>query len=299
MANVETIVYREVNGLPIHADVHPATTDGSCATLLFFHGGALIMGDRTWIPPTLISKANDAGISVVSADYRLGPETKLPEIVSDIHAAHEWIRTTGAERFSFDPDRIAVAGGSAGGYLALLAGSTYHPAPAAVVSFYGYGDLTGDWYTAPDPFYTRTEEAITEDRAKSVLSPVPISQAPRSPDMNRFDFYLYCRQQGTWPIEVGGQDPTNTDWFKPYEPLRNVTPSHPPTMLLHGEADTDVPIEQSALMADEFADQGVPHRLLTDPEWGHVFDLMPDTPRVGDAIDAVIDFLLRHLTKER
>lgn len=297
MASVETIVYREVDGVEIRANVHCATTSGAGAAVLFFHGGALIMGDRTWVPPALVSQLTEAGISVVSVDYRLAPETKLPEIVSDIEAAYRWLRTTGASQFSFDPDRVAVAGGSAGGYLALLAGSTFRPPPAAVVSFYGYGDITGPWYTAPDPFYTRTNEAVTEDRARSVLSGEPISQGPRSPSNDRYDFYLYCRQQGTWPVEVCGQVPTDTVWFGPYEPVRNVTQNHPPTMLLHGEADTDVPIEQSLLMADEFKKHAVPHRLMTDPEWGHAFDLIPGAPRVADAIDAVVAFLVKHLAE--
>ena len=60
-----------------------------------------------------------------------------------------------------------------------------------------------------------------------------------------FPFYLYSRQQGSWPYLVSGHRETQAAWFESYEPLRNITESFPPTILLHGEADTDVPFTQS------------------------------------------------------
>ncbi len=81
------------------------------------------------------------------------------------------------------------------------------------------------------------------------------------PSSGRSDFYLYCRQQGIWPEEISGHQPSERDWFSPFEPLRNVSATYPPTLLLHGEADTDVPFEQSVLMAEQLASQGVAHGL--------------------------------------
>jgi dipeptidyl aminopeptidase/acylaminoacyl peptidase len=81
---------------------------------------------------------------------------------------------------------------------------------------------------------------------------------------NRSRFYLYCRQQGTWPKEVGGRDPdTARHWFERYCPIRDVTREYPPTMLVHGTADTDVPHEQSKMMAERLQQAGVAHQFVS------------------------------------
>jgi acetyl esterase/lipase len=73
---------------------------------------------------------------------------------------------------------------------------------------------------------------------------------------NRGRFYLYTRQNGLWTKEVAGLDPVKErDKLDPYCPVRNVTPQFPPTLLVHGTDDTDVPYEQSRAMAKELARQ--------------------------------------------
>ena len=59
-------------------------------------------------------------------------------------------------------------------------------------------------------------------------------------------FYNYCRQSGLWPKAVSGWDPRKeSEKFFPFMPVKNVTREYPPTVLIHGTADTDVPLEQS------------------------------------------------------
>ena len=108
----------------------------------------------------------------------------------------------------------------------------------------------------------------------------------------REPFYLYTRQQGLWPQEVVGHDPDKErSLFDPLCPLRNVTASYPPTLLLHGDNDTDVPFAQSVLMAKELERQGVPQRIhcdagqrawfrndMSDPMIAATFDRVPVLP---------------------
>ena len=112
------------------------------------------------------------------------------------------------------------------------------------------------------------QPAVTHEQALAAVGNTPVSEPP--PNHQRGRFYLYCRQQGVWPKEVAGHDPETEDrWFTPYCPLRNVTAQYPPTMLVHGTADTDVPYEQSKLMATRLSKAGVEHRFVTVPEGGH------------------------------
>jgi dipeptidyl aminopeptidase/acylaminoacyl peptidase len=81
---------------------------------------------------------------------------------------------------------------------------------------------------------------------------------------------LYCRQQGIWPKEVTGHDPdAEPEWFDRYCPVRNVSANYPPTMLIHGTADTDVPYEESVKMAKKLSQFGVKHKFLRVPQGGH------------------------------
>ena len=266
-AEPQTFVYKKVADCEIKADAFGIPASGRKPAAVWIHGGALISGSRKLSPNSrVLRQLLEAGFTVISIDYRLAPETKLPAIIEDVRDAFRWIRAT-AGKLRIDPDRVVACGGSAGGYLTLMTGFALRPRPKALVSFWGYGDIVGPWYSRPDPFYLR-QPAVTREEALSAIGSTPVSEPP--PKNNRGRFYLYCRQQGLWPKEVGGRDPATEDrWFSRYCPVRNVTREYPPTMLVHGTADTDVPYEQSKLMADRFAEVGVQHQLVTVPEGAH------------------------------
>jgi dipeptidyl aminopeptidase/acylaminoacyl peptidase len=77
-------------------------------------------------------------------------------------------------------------------------------------------------------------------------------------------YYSMTRRLGVWPLKVSGCDPVKEkSRFIPYMAAYNVTADYPPTLLIHGTVDTDVPYEQSVIMARELAKHGVAHRLIT------------------------------------
>jgi acetyl esterase/lipase len=294
----DVYTYKVVDGHEIQADVYRIPGDEIQPAIIWIHPGALIVGSREWLPSDQVEIYLAAGYTVVSIDYRLAPETKLAEIVADVEDAYAWVRAQGPKLFQIDPDRIGLVGHSAGAYLALTAVFRVTPSPRALVSFYGYGDISGAWLTEPSAHYVE-HTAISKAEAFQAVGKGMISDTTGSSTEGRIQLYRYCRQQGTWPNEVSGHDPaTERDWFVAYEPLRNVSPAYPPTLLLHGEADTDVPFQQSKLMADELEHHGVKHEFITNPRWGHMFDTAdPDSGPVQSAFDEVLAFLDRHLAE--
>jgi acetyl esterase/lipase len=288
----KTYTYKTVEKCEIKADVYGASAEGTRPVVIWIHGGALIMGHREHLDQALLGKMRKAGYTVVSIDYRLAPETKLPAILEDVQDACHWVRAKWPELFHIDPKRIAVMGGSAGGYLTLAAGFRVHPRPTALVSFWGYGDIAGAWYSRPDPFYARMPLVPKEEACGAVGGPVLSESSGKN---NRHRYYLYCRQQGLWPNEVTGHDPDKEPRaFDAFCPIRNVTGKYPPTMLIHGTKDTDVPYEQSARMAQELSRQGVEHELRTIQDAGH--GLAGAKPAVvAEVHDAVLAFLKKHL----
>jgi acetyl esterase/lipase len=287
---MQTYVYKTVGDLKIKADVHRAKDTVVRPVVAYFHGGALMGGHRGGVDGRAKAMLLEAGYTLVSIDYRLAPETKLPAIIEDVEDAFAWLREEGPTLFSVDTDRIAVMGVSAGGYLALTAGFRVRPRPAAIVSFYGYGDLIADWYSRPSPYHSTR---MTEEEARRQVAGSPISD-PRDKPGERFEFYRFCRQHGIWPQEVSVWDPhTEASSFYPFMPVRNVTKEYPPTMLIHGTDDTDVPYEQSVMMAEELRKHGVEHELVTIPGAEH--GLADADPRqIEDAYTKALAFLARY-----
>jgi acetyl esterase/lipase len=298
MLSKQTLIYKIVGDCEIRADVYRPLGDSPCPAILWLHGGALILGDRG-IHPDQLAIYLQAGYAVISVDYRLAPEVKLELIIEDLRDAHEWVRAMGDDSLRIDPERIAVIGHSAGGYLTLMAGFCVTPRPRALVSFYGYGDIAGHWYSRPAPFYSQQPPVSEEEAYQAIGGPVLTGTASaegRAEERGRF--YLYCRQWGLWPKEVTGHDPDKeSEWFDPFCPVRNVTAEYPPTLLIHGDQDTDVPFEQSVLMSEELERHGVEHQLIALTGRGHAFDThgegMKD-PDVSEVFDQVLAFLERH-----
>jgi acetyl esterase/lipase len=288
----KTFTYKTVGDCEIKADVFNASRGENRPVAVWIHGGALIMGDRRGIDKRHLDALVQAGYVVVSIDYRLAPETKLPAILDDVRDAFAWVRAEGARSWGVRTDRIAVLGGSAGGYLTLVSGFLIEPRPAVLVAFWGYGDIAGTWYSRPDPFYRR-QPLVSEAGARSAIGTKPIT-APE-PGNQRGRFYLYCRQNGLWPREVAGHDPdAEPKAFDPFCPVRNISSHYPPTLLIHGTNDTDVPHEQSVVMDRELTRRGVPHEFISVAGAGHGLSGVDKT--VVDGINQrVLDFLRRHM----
>jgi acetyl esterase/lipase len=291
-AKMKTYTYKTVDKLEIQADVYGVPGEKPRPVVIWIHGGALIVGHRTGMDNRLRELAGKAGYIFVSIDYRLAPETRLPAILDDVRDACVWVHEQGPKLFNADPKRIAIAGGSAGGYLTLTSGYRVEPRPKALVAFWGYGDVIADWYSKPDDFYRR-QPLVSEEEARKAVGTAPVSGAAGKNQRGRF--YLYCRQQGLWPREVVGLDPAKEPKsFDPFCPLRNVKADYPPTLLIHGTKDTDVPYSESANMDKELTQKRIEHELITVKDAGHgLAGAKPE--QLTKVYETVSEFLKKHL----
>jgi acetyl esterase/lipase len=258
-----TITYREVEGHKILADVHRSAGDEIKPVIVWFHGGALINGHREGISSQILNLAREKDYAVVSFDYRLAPETKLPDIISDLEAAFRWLAGDGAKQFHLDPNRMVVSGGSAGGYLTFVSGYRARPRPKALVPFWGYGNLTDDWLVKPSPHPRHNPRKMSAEDAMKQTDGTVISDSRRRKGQGGV-IYQYYRQRGIWTKMVSGFDPeTEAEKIAPFEPVRNVDEHYPPTLMIHGTADTDVPHDQSVQMVERFKQHNIPHQLIS------------------------------------
>ena len=293
-AMMETHTYKQVGSLEVKADVYRFADDRTRPVVIWIHGGTVINGHREGVIGAFRQGVLDRGYLFVSIDYRLAPETQLPEVLQDVVDGVRWVQKAGPELFHADSERIAIAGGSAGGYLTLVSGFKVQPRPKALVSFWGYGDLVGDWYSKPSPHRGITPLKRPAKKLFSKLMGLPSRIREIVAAMAGYFINIAVRRV-SWPMAVSGWNPqSEPEKFYPFMPIKNVERSYPPTMLIHGDADTDVPFEQSTLMAREFEKHEVKHRLLALPGGEH--GLAGVEPQiVAETYAAAVNFIQNNL----
>ena len=143
-AHIKDVEYANVDGVSLKLDIHVPDGPGPFPAVIMVHGGGWNTGDKAG--PGLmtpmeesLSKANFVWFEI---NYRLAPKYHYPACFDDVQAAIRWIKSHTFE-YHVDPDRIALAGESAGGHLVDLAAARADKATHvnAVVSFYGVYDL--------------------------------------------------------------------------------------------------------------------------------------------------------------
>lgn len=291
-----TVVYKSAGGVDVKADVYHYRDAMVRPAVVWLHGGALINGHRESVSGPVRNFAFTNGCVLVSFDYRLAPEIKLPAIIEDIEDAFRWLRREGPGRFHIDPERIAVTGGSAGGYLTLATGHRVKPRPRALVAFWGYGDLIGDWYSKPSPHPCHNRRKVAAEEAWQQVSGPAVADA-RERKGDGALFYNFCRQTGLWPKAITGWDPRREpEKFFPFMPVKNVAADYPPTVLIHGTADTDVPFELSRMMAQEFQKHGVAYQFHEIAHGEHGL-AGADRGEIETAYRKAFEFLRLHLER--
>ena len=129
------------------ATVYTPEGAGPFPVVLYFHGGGWVFADRKVYDGGARGLSKQANAVVVSVDYRLAPENKFPAAHDDAFAAYRWL-TTNATSLNGDPKRLALAGESAGGNLAVATAVAAHKAgltaPKHVLSVYPVAQSSTD-----------------------------------------------------------------------------------------------------------------------------------------------------------
>lgn len=121
---VRDLTFASPGGSDLKLDLYlPPGRPGLCPIVLYLHGGAFMVGDRTVFAQERLEPVARAGIAIASAQYRFSDAASYPAQVHDVKAAVRWLRAHAGE-YGYDAEHIGAWGASAGGYLALLLGVT-------------------------------------------------------------------------------------------------------------------------------------------------------------------------------
>ena len=242
---------------------------GPAPVLVFVPGGAWVFGSRALQGHVLMAHLAELGWVCLSVEYRTSPRYRWPRQISDVKAAIAWARAN-ADRFGGDRTFVAVAGCSAGGHMATLAGLTP-------------GEQ--QWQAALDPSADTSVDAVVsiygrydwEDRS--------------TPERARFMDFLER-------VVVKHRQSRKPALFRDASPVARVHAAAPPFLVLHGARDGIIPVGEARRFVERLRDTSTsPVGYVELPGAGHGFDLT-DGARTSAAVRA-IGLFLNHIHRTR
>ncbi len=209
----------------------PEEGNGPFPVIVSIHGGAFKGGDKADGQVTPMLEGLKRGYAVVSINYRLSGEAIFPAQIYDLKAAVRWIRAN-AKSYQLNPEKIAAWGGSAGGTLSALIGTSGNLKEFEDLSM---GDPTQssrvlavvDWFGPTD--FLKMDEQL---KASGVKNPQTHS-IPDSPESQL----------------IGKNLVDAPELVRKVNPETYITPDDPPFFIQHGKIDHLVPYQQSENLA--------------------------------------------------
>lgn len=269
----EDVIYGRKYGVALTMDVlRPEKPNG--AAIIWVVSGGWYSGHEA-IKPEFFTDAIQRGYTVFAVVHGSQPKFTIPEILEDMHRAVRYIRHHAAE-YGVDPARIGIMGGSAGGHLSLM---------QATAGDVGKAD-------APDPvdrqssrvqaaacFFPPTDFLNYGKEGENALGR-GVLKGFRAP----FDFQELNAETKHF-VDVTDEAKI-TEIGRQISPITHVSADDPPTLIIHGDTDELVPIQQASIIVEKLKASGVDAELITKPGAGHGWaDLPADMAKLGEWFD--------------
>ena len=228
------LVYARVGGTSLRLDLYtPSEAPSGLPTLLYLHGGAWAVGDKSDAVAERLMPIVANGFAVASVNYRLVPSVRFPAPVHDVKAAVRWLRANATE-YGLDPDRIAIGGVSAGGHLASLTALTAGDAQLEG----NVGDHLG-----------------VSSAVSAVVAYCPTSDFLLSGGRNTLETQIL---PPPWTAALLGLDRIDDDpeLARSASPRYRVHAAAPPHLILHGDRDAVFNHEESRVLHEALSAVG-------------------------------------------
>ncbi|PFH53336.1 hypothetical protein AMATHDRAFT_137855 [Amanita thiersii Skay4041] len=305
------IAFKHVDGLDIMMDVYlpeKATEKDPAPVLLWWHGGGLLQGTRKGLGPHMLRAPANHDLCIVSADYRLAPQTRMPSILSDCVDAIKYIRSpafAAATQNRVNPSKLALSGSSAGGWLSLLngLGIGYEACGlgaevpkagsiAAIAPIYPITDLLDPFWSTKKYPVSYMGRMIERSEVEPFINSVDEKTSGAAVNSRRAIFYHYMVQEGILePLLLDGTNiPPETFSVAAAIKSRKIAISPPPTYIVHGNADLKVPHRQSTDVVAAYKAIGVEVEYEEPEGLDHGYDLAESVDMAG-----MYDFIVRAL----
>jgi acetyl esterase/lipase len=271
------VIYGRKFGTALTMDVFTPTKPNGAAVVMMVSGG--FFSSREAINPVAFGPLIDRGYTVFAVVHGSQPKYTVPEIVADVHRAIRFIRHH-ARDYAIDPDRIGVTGGSAGGHLALMLGTAGEPGdPRAKDPV----DREPSRVRAVACFFPPTDFLNFGASGKEKIHPRDFDR----PFRPAFDYRELDFASNLW-VNVSDEARLR-EIARKVSPIAHVTPDDAPTLVIHGETDALVPLQQSEAFVAKLKGAGVDARLVVKAGAGHGW------PGMGQELSTFADWFDQHM----
>jgi acetyl esterase/lipase len=273
-ARTEDVIYGRKHGMALTMDVFTPNEHANGAAVVWMVSGGWFSAHAA-INPAFVQELLDRGYTVFAVVHGSQPKFTIPECIADVNRAVRYIRYH-AKDYQIDPQRIGVTGGSAGGHLSLMLGTA---ADQGNADSKDPVEQTSSRVQAVACFFPPTDFLNYGKEGESALGTGILKNFKAPFDFTKFDpatrsYVLITDEQKR--REIGKQ----------ISPAFHVSPDDPPTLIMHGDADQLVPIQQAELIMAAFEKAGVEHKLVVKHGGGHGWpDLLKDMSVMADWFD--------------
>lgn len=273
------VIYGRKYGSALTLDVITPKRQNGAGVIFAVSGGWFSAHEA--INPDLYEEFLRRGYTVFAVVHGSQPKYTIPEVLEDMHRAIRFIRYN-AEQYGIDPNRLAITGGSAGGHLSLMIATSGAPGPSDAKDPI---DRVSSRVQAVGCFFPPTDFLNYGQDGRDVFKALDEELAAfKAP----FDFQEPDKK--THQLVLITDPARRRDIARQISPVTHVTPDDPPALIIHGDADKLVPIQQAQLMERKLRQAGVPVKLIVRPGQGHGWpDWQKDIAMFADWFDACIN----------
>ena len=253
----EDVIYGRKYGLAMTMDVIAPKEKANGKGIIFCVSGGWFSAKEA-INPGFVKEFVNRGYTVFAVVHGSQPKFTIPEVLEDMHRAVRFIKAN-AKKYNVDPDKLGIAGGSAGGHLSLMQGTAPRPGnPKATDPV----ERESSKVAAVACFFPPTDFLNYGEPGKVALGDGTL-KGFRPP----FDFWE--RDKATNKLVVIEDQERRKAIGKTISPVYHVSKDSAPTLIIHGDADTLVPIQQAQLVIAKFKEFKVPCELVVKKGGGH------------------------------
>jgi acetyl esterase/lipase len=223
------VIYATANGTDLKLDIYLPEGIASPAIVIWVHGGAWRSGTKANVPPLFFENE----FAVASLDFRQSTQAPFPAAIHDIKAAIRFLKGN-ADRYKYKASRIAIAGSSSGGHLAALVGSTN-------------GNQTLEGGLGNYLKESSEVHAIIDYFGASNLTTILAQSTPHGLSVRKPALQLL----------LGAQPEDTVALAKLASPVFHIDKQDPPLLILHGDQDPQMPINQSHELEGQYKKQNL------------------------------------------